>query len=297
MMPEALVEHKGKYYVTDMRGNRILAFDRHGKLERTIGVVGSGPSELLRPGKLAVSRDGLIYVQEGGNERIQIMTLEGKHIGHFPVSYFQGLAVNSKGEVFLGQPERGKLVSVYSRQGQLVRAFGDLRMVSDFYGQAHAAKNNQYRTLINRVDIHIDGSDNVYVTFEFAPVLQKYDPTGRLVWEARLHGPDIDNLVTLFLTDESHRKFVRVGRDGMHANVVLLNSVVNPRDGNIYVLLPNKVIYVLDGQGRQLYSIDLQPSDAKVKDFWPMRISIAEGGEIFSIHPLLGCVRLEIVVQ
>lgn len=97
--------------------------------------------------------------------------------------------------------------------------------------------------------------------------------------------------------DESHREFVRVGRDGMHANVVLLNSVVNPRDGNIYVLLPNKVIHVLDGQGRRLYSIDLQPWDAKVKDFWPMRISIAEGGEIFSIHPLLGCVRLEIVAQ
>ena len=96
MAPVALVEYNSQYYVTDMRGNRILVLDHRGRLQRTIGIVGSGPGELLRPTELAIIND-LIYVYEVGNERIQIMTREGKYVRHFSVSDFQGFALNSKG--------------------------------------------------------------------------------------------------------------------------------------------------------------------------------------------------------
>ncbi|MEO0247969.1 MAG: NHL repeat-containing protein [candidate division WOR-3 bacterium] len=292
MAPAALVEHKGEYYVTDMKGNRILVFNRQGKLRRTIGVVGSGPGELLRPAELAISKDDLIHVLEGGNERVQIMTLEGKYVNHFPIGYTQGFAISSKGEIFFGQPEKGKLISVYSRRGQLIKSFGDLRKVSDFYGQAYAQKNKVYELLINRVDICIDRSDNVYATFRFAPVLQKYDPNGRLLWEVRLQGSDIDTLVNLFLTDEKNRKFIRIGTDGQHANLVLLNAVVNQHTGNICVLLPNKVLYVLDGQGKRLHSFDLVPADPKDRDVWPEGLTLNASGEIVLIDSSR-CVLLE----
>lgn len=285
MAPASLIEHKDEYYVTDTKGNRILVFNRQGKLQRTIRAVGSGPGELLRPAEFAISKDDFIYVLEGGNERIQIMTLEAKYVNHFPIGYTQGFAINSKGEIFLGQPEKGELISVYSRRGQLIKSFGDLRKISDFYGQAYVQKNKLYELLINRVDICIDHFDNVYVTFRFAPVLQKYDPNGRLLWEARLQGPDIDTLVSLFLTDEKNRKFIRVGTDGQHANLVLLNAVVNPRTGNICVLLPNKVLYVLDGQGKHLESFNLIPADPKDRNVWPEVLTLNASGEIVLIDP------------
>lgn len=284
MAPGALVEHKGEYYVTDMKGNRILVFNRQGKLRRTIGVVGSGPGELLRPGELAISNHDLIYVREGGNERIQIMTLEGKHVHHFPMGYAEGFAVNSKGMIFLGQPDKGKLISVYSQHGQLMSSFGNLRKPSDFYGQSYVEKGKADKLLINRVNISIDRADNVYVTFRFAPVLQKYDPHGQLLWEERLQGPDIEKLVSLFQTDEQDRKFIRVGADGRHANLVLLNAVVNPGNGHIYVLLPNKALYVLDGRGKYLESFDLVPVKPRDKEFWPVNLALASSEEIITIH-------------
>jgi len=132
VMPVGVVEHKGRYYVSDMKGNRILVFDRQQRLERTIGTVGSGPGELLRPGKLAISGDDLIYIFEGGNERVQVMTSDGRYVSHFQAEYTQGFAINSRGEVLLGHAQRGKLVTVCSKQGQPLRSFGELRSVSDF---------------------------------------------------------------------------------------------------------------------------------------------------------------------
>lgn len=281
MKPVALVTYKNQYYVTDMRGNRILVFDRGGKLQRTIGTVGSGPGELLRPTRLAIVND-LIYVYEIGNERIQIMTLEGKHVRHFSIGDFEGYAVDSKGRIFLGQPDRGRLVSVYSSEGKFVRSFGDLRKTSDFYGQSYARRDKADRVFINRVSIFVDEFDSIYVTFQFAPVLRKYDPSGRLVWEARLEGAEIDELVNLFLNDEKHRKYIRIATKDFAANLVLVNTVVTSH-GDILVLLPNKVLYVLDEQGRFVKSFDLLPADPKDEDFWPVELALGDKEEIVAI--------------
>jgi len=281
MKPKALVAYKGHYYVTDMRGNRILVFDHGGKLQRTIGTVGSGPGELLRPTKLAIVND-LIYVYEIGNERIQIMTLEGKPVRHFSIGDFEGYAVDSKGRIFLGQPEKGRLISVYSPEGKFVNSFGELRKTSDFYGQSYAHRDRADRVFINRVSIFVDELDNIYVTFQFAPVLQKYDPRGRLIWEARLEGAEIDELVNLFLSDEKHRKYIRIATKDFAANLVLVNTVVTSH-GDILTLLPNKVLYVLDKQGRFVTSFDLLPADPENEDFWPVELALGDKEEIVAI--------------
>lgn len=46
----------------------------------TVGVSGCGDGELNRPTGVAVDRDGLIYVADWGNDRLQIFDAEGAFI-------------------------------------------------------------------------------------------------------------------------------------------------------------------------------------------------------------------------
>ena len=52
----------------------------NGEFIMSVGVSGEGPGELKRPSGVAVDRQGVIYVADWGNERVQIFDAEGKFI-------------------------------------------------------------------------------------------------------------------------------------------------------------------------------------------------------------------------
>jgi hypothetical protein len=243
--PMQVARYKGEYFVVDYKTSRILVYDRQINYKRSIGVVGAGPGEMFHPNDLVISPSGFIYVNDSGNDRIQVLTLEGKFVSQFTPYYFRGFGVTSKEEVLLGQPERGKLVSVYSRDGKLLRAFGDLRKFSDVYGEQYKDKDAKYKEAINRISLFVDQSDNVYVTFLLAPILQKYDRHGRRLCESQLTGKSIDLLTQMLLT-ETPNKIMSVGMDGIEARLVSWCVTVDGDTGDIFVVLPDNTIYVLN---------------------------------------------------
>lgn len=283
--------HGGKYYVSDVRGNRVLVINSEMQIEKEIGRIGSGPGQLLHPGNIGVAQDGTIFVQDGGNERIQRFDDNGRYLGAFPTGTYEGFEVSHEKEIYLGQPESGNLITVYSADGKKLRSFGKLKRFSEIYGAQYAMKDERYKIAVNRVRLFIDTGGDVYVSFMLAPIIQKYDNHGTLLFESRLEGQEIDHLTNILLNNPRF-KYLSTSKDGFEARFITLDPVVNPQTKNIYVLLPNGLIYVADRDGKKLSLLRPQLPQAEI-NLQPFIAEVGVKGEILLI-PFLPkrCFRL-----
>lgn len=71
----------GEIFVTDGYGNFLVhKFSPEGELLKTWGEPGTGPGQFALPHKLGIDRQGLVYVCDRNNDRIQIFSPEGDFI-------------------------------------------------------------------------------------------------------------------------------------------------------------------------------------------------------------------------
>jgi len=238
-----VASHNGLYYVSDRTRNSIVVVNQRFEIQRLIGGIGSAPGRLFRPGYIDISQDGLIYVQDGGNERIQCFAVDGSYLGSFPTRSYMGMAAGLNNEIYLGQPENGALVSVYSRDGKHLRSFGKLKTYSELMGQEFQDLDEQYARAANRVRLFVDHDGSTLVSFMLAPLLQKYSPEGKLVFEVRLDGPEIDVL-------RQTPGLLTMSMDGFAETILALEAIALP-NGEINVVLTDGSIYVADKNGQR----------------------------------------------
>jgi hypothetical protein len=238
-----VASYNGAYYVSDRSRNSIVVVNERFEIQRLIGGIGSAPGRLFRPGYIDVSTDGLIYVEDGGNERIQCFSIDGTYVGGFATKPYMGMAAGRNGEVYLGQPENGALVSVYSRSGKHLRSFGKLKSYSELMGKELEGLDEQYAQATNRVRIFVDKDGNLLVSFMLMPFIQKYTPDGKLLFESRLEGPEIDAL-------RQTPGLLTISMDGVAETILALDAIARP-SGEINVVLTDGSIYVADQNGRR----------------------------------------------
>lgn len=84
------VDKSGEHlYVVDIGGvssenHRVRVLDAHdGKLSFDIGKRGNGPGEFNLPRDVAIGKDGLLYVVDGANFRIQVFDASGNYLRNF----------------------------------------------------------------------------------------------------------------------------------------------------------------------------------------------------------------------
>ncbi len=77
------VDHEGNVYVAHWNSNKLAAYSPAGEMLREWGVKGSGDGEFMLPGSVALGPDGLLYVPDQGNSRVQKFTRDGKFVGKF----------------------------------------------------------------------------------------------------------------------------------------------------------------------------------------------------------------------
>lgn len=237
--------HNGLYYVSERRRHSVIVLNERFEIQKEIGGIGSAPGRLFRPGAIDVSEDGVIYVQDGGNERIQSFSIDGTHLATFPTELYMGFAAGTKGEIYLGQPEKGALISVYSSEGKLLRSFGKLKLYSDLYGEEFKDQNEKFSNGINRVRLSVDKDGNILASFMLIPLIQKYTRNGQLVFEQRLEGAEIETLT------QSSSGRLTMSMDGFAQEVIALEAF--PRaNGEIGVVLTDRSIYVADQSGKRL---------------------------------------------
>ena len=262
-----LDSYDGRYYVSDRSLNSVLVFNDKFEFKTAFGSIGSGPGKLFHPGSIAVSPDGIVFVQDGGNLRVESFRTNGAFIGEFHTEPFMGFAAGAGGTVYLGQPEKGALVSVYSSDGKFLRSFGKLKEYSDVFGPSTANLNQQFSKGTNRVRISLKRNGNILVNFVLVPILQEYTPQGKLVFESRLVGPEIDELT-------STTGHLTMSMDGFVEHVIALEAIERP-NGEINVVLIDGSIYVADSKGQRLRV--LQPK--KEHGFTPEMTGVTLSGE------------------
>lgn len=266
-----VASHKGVYYVSDRSRNSIVVVNERFEIQREIGGIGSAPGRLFRPGYIDVSPNGLIYVQDGGNERIQCFSIDGTYVAGFDTKPYMGMAAGLNGEVYLGQPENGALVSVYSGSGKHLRSFGKLKSYSELMGKEFQDLDEQYAQAANRVRIFVDKDGSMLVSFMLVPFIQKYTPDGKLVFESRLEGPEIDAL-------RQAPGQLTISIDGVAETILALDAIALP-SGEINVVLTDGSIYVADQSGRRRRVIQPQPGNK----FTPEMTGITPAGELLIV--------------
>ena len=92
-------------------------FSREGQLIRFWGQSGSEPGQLQYPYDLAFNKDGVLYVIENGNNRVQKFTTTGESLGcwggpgHAPGQLHNpwALAIDSRGRVHVIDTENHRV--------------------------------------------------------------------------------------------------------------------------------------------------------------------------------------------
>ncbi|MFY9571131.1 MAG: NHL repeat-containing protein [Blastocatellia bacterium] len=279
--------YNGNYFVSDFQHNRVVVLDGHLNKVREIGRIGSGPGKLIHPADISVAQNGDLYVVDSGNDRIQRFTTDGGYIGELRTTLFEGFGVDTRGAVYLNQPEKGFLVTVYSASGEQLRSFGKLKTFSEVYGRQFNSKDEPYRIALNRVRLFIDTENSIYVTFMLAPIIQKYKLDGTLLFERRLVGPEIDHLTRVVVTDTPD-KYISFAYDGLEARVIVLDPVIDPKNGRIYVVLADGSVYVADQNGERV-SCFPPPSG---QSLFPFMSGLGPDDEVLVVSLFRHCYRM-----
>ena len=161
-------------YVADADLDQVLVYDADPphKLLRRIGTTGKGhtltsPGDFSKPTNVAVDKEGLVYVTDTWNDRVEIFDPDGTFIrtwgkaGDGP-GYFarpKGIAIDGDGHVWVADGIQDR-VQVFSPEGQLLIWMG-----------GHGAYPGQFNALAG---ITIDKNNRVFTSEQYAGRVQMF---------------------------------------------------------------------------------------------------------------------------
>jgi DNA-binding beta-propeller fold protein YncE len=161
---DAVQDEDGFYYVSEFGdNNRITKLDASGKFVQCWGSPGSEPGQFARLRALALGPDGLLYVADAVNHRIQVFTRDGKLVrlwgtpgsGPGQLSYPYDLAFSKGTTPYLYVVEYGNArVQKFTPEGQSLGTWGGP-------GREPGKLNNPWALAVDsRGHVHIIDSEN-----------------------------------------------------------------------------------------------------------------------------------------
>lgn len=164
-------------YVVDVGGvrsenHRIHVFDpRNGRLVHQIGSRGKQEGEFNLPRDVTIGRDGRLYVSDGGNFRVQVLSVEGDFIrawgkaglrfGQF--SRPKGIATDPEGNVYVVDTAFGNF-QIFTPEGQLLLFVG------------RRSETNGPAVFMLPAGIDVDEDGRIYVVDQFFNKLEIIRP-------------------------------------------------------------------------------------------------------------------------
>ncbi len=119
------LDKDGRIYALDYKDAKVRIFDPNGKVLKVFPIpAGQGPRELSQIGSMAVSADGLIFLNE--MRKVVVYDRNGNFIRYFPLD-FNATTIGNAGDekvIAIGL-DKGKILHVYSAEGRLIGSFAD----------------------------------------------------------------------------------------------------------------------------------------------------------------------------
>ena len=174
------VEPSGeRVYVVDTGGvdtqeHRVAVLDaKSGEHLMDIGKRGTGPGEFNLPRDVAVAPNGLLYVVDGGNFRVQVFNRDGSFVSAFGSVGRQGgqfsrpkeIGIDKSGNVYIVDAAFGNF-QVFTSDGQLLLDVGS------------RANSDEPAKFMLPAGIAIDEDGRVYVVDQFFRKVEVFRPVG-----------------------------------------------------------------------------------------------------------------------
>lgn len=254
----------GQYYVFDRRGHTVYGIDEDRSSARQIVQIGAEAGRIIDPTAFAVEPGGTFVVADApdNRERIQIFSAAGFRSGGFllpgrltPRVTLDGVVLNGIGtlqytgdSILMSRPESGTLISEYTLQGAVTRSIGALRATGfEDDRELHLALNSGIPL--------VDPSGGFYFVFQTGvPALRKYDGNGRLVFERRIEGREIDPVVATLPTTWRRRGG---GNEEIPMVSPTIRAAAVDRDGSLWIAFIVPYLYVYDRDGDKTRAVQL----------------------------------------
>ncbi len=245
------VSKEGDIYVLDSNDNNIKIFDRGGAFIKSIGREGSGPGEWKRPWILGFVGDR-IYVVDANNRRIQIMKKDGNYERGYkvPVDLGKGMAFDAYGNLYLStQGMRSPhLISVYDREGNLIKEFGELEgKTFEFYDftliKEQIKKGKIPDPLKNDLVLIVDQNGGLIAVHNSLNKLKKFSDNGTLLFESEIESEEYRHIYSEFI--EKNKELEK--SPNMFYPLRYVNDLALDREGILYILLnePSRMAVLL----------------------------------------------------
>ena len=246
----------GQYFVFDRRAHTVYGLDAQQSSAWEIVKIGGESGRIIDPTAFAVEPNGTFVVADAPNnrERIQIFTPAGFRMGGFLLPgrlktrvVIENAVQNGIGSlqytgtsILMSQPETGALISEYELNGGVRRTIGRLRQTG------HEDDPELHLALNSGIPL-VDPAGGFFFVFQTGePVFQKYDASGRLVFERRIQGREIDALVAGLPSTWPKRQTTE-GELPL-VTPTIRTAAVDP-DGHLWIALTVPYTYVFDREG------------------------------------------------
>jgi hypothetical protein len=252
----------GQYFIFDRRAHAVFGVDESLQSAWEIIRIGAEPGRIIDPTAFASAPDGTFVVADAPNnrERIQIFSPVGFRIGGFFLGgrlrarvILDNFVLNGIGtlqytgaSILMSWPEIGGLVTEYELGGAPTRTFGELRRTG------HEDDRELHLALNSGIPL-VDPTGGFFFVFQTGePVFRKYDRAGRLVFERRIQGREIDEAVSRLPT-------MWPGRKSDEGELPLVRPTIRTAAvdgaGNLWVSFVVPYTYVFDRDGDKVRSL------------------------------------------
>lgn len=145
--------------------------------ETYIGTNGYGIGQLQKPIGIALNKEnGLIYIADAWNSRVQVFDVQGNYINTFgkfgiadgDLKYPVGVAINSKGEIYISDIVNNR-IEIYDKEGNYLREIGKKD------GSGNPVSGFNMGEFNSPVGITIDKLDRLYVADQGNARIQIFD--------------------------------------------------------------------------------------------------------------------------
>ena len=131
-----------------------------------------------------VDSDGTIYVADRASNTVQVYSKDAKHLRTINVSAPLAVAALPEGEVAVATMRQEALVTVFDKNGRLVREFGDAESLTD---------RKDLNRFLNMGDLATDAQGHLYYGFQFfpEPTVRQFDRFGYAAGDLRYSSLDV----------------------------------------------------------------------------------------------------------
>ncbi len=255
----------GQYFVFDRRAHTVFGVDEQQTSSWEIIQIGSESGRIIDPTAFAVEPNGTFVVADApnGRERIQIFTPAGFRIGGFllpgrmrPRVTLESFVLNGIGSlqytgtsILMSQPETGGLITEYTLSGIPNRTIGNLRRT----GYEH---DRELHFALNSGVPLVDPAGGFLFVFQTGePMFQKYDRDGRLLFERRIQGREVDDVISKLPTTWPKRK---TDEGELPLVTPTIRTAAVDRRGQLWISFVAPFTYVYDADGDKTRTVQFR---------------------------------------